>query len=107
MCSASGTSGGQESACGGHGVWAVAIHGAEDVAVRGASRLKEEYLFSGGYTIAKDLCAVGGVTQPELFVPLGHPPGKALVVIAGVEHKAHYLAMDLPHSDDAGDGTSP
>ena len=26
--------------------------------------------------------------------------GKALVVIVGVEHKAHYLAMDLPHSDD-------
>ncbi len=56
--------------------------------------------------IVKDLCAVGGVTQPELFVPLAHPPGKALVVIAGVEHKAHDLAMDLPHSDDAGDGLS-
>ena len=26
--------------------------------------------------------------------------GEALVVIAGVEQKAHYLAMDLPHSDD-------
>ena len=25
---------------------------------------------------------------------------EALVVIAGVEQKAHYLAMDLPHSDD-------
>ncbi len=36
-----------------------------------------------------------------------HPPGEAqadfgeaLVVIAGAEQKAHYLAMDLPHSDD-------
>ena len=43
----------------------------------------------------------------EMFVPLVHPPGaaqvdfgEALVVIAGVEQKAHYLAMDLPHSDD-------
>ena len=40
-------------------------------------------------------------------MPLTHAPGEAqvdfgeaLVVIAGVEQKAHYLAMDLPHSDD-------
>ena len=32
---------------------------------------------------------------------LGTPDfGEAVVVIAGVEQKAHYLAMDLPHSDD-------
>ena len=44
----------------------------------------------------------------EMFVPLAHPPGdaqadfgEALVVIAGVECKAHYLVVDLPHSDDA------
>jgi hypothetical protein len=42
-----------------------------------------------------------------MFVPLVHPAGEAqvdfgeaLVVIAGVEQKAHYLAMDLPQSDD-------
>jgi hypothetical protein len=42
-----------------------------------------------------------------MFVPLAHPPGdaqadfgEAMVVIAGVERKAHYLAMDLPQSDD-------
>jgi transposase len=43
-----------------------------------------------------------------MFVPLTHAPGEAqadfgealVVVIAGVEQKAHYLAMDLPHSDD-------
>jgi transposase len=42
-----------------------------------------------------------------MFVPLAHPAGEAqadfgeaLVVNAGVEQKAHYLAMDLPHSDD-------
>jgi hypothetical protein len=43
----------------------------------------------------------------EMFVPLVHAPGEAqadfgeaLVVVAGVERRAHYLAMDLPHSDD-------
>jgi len=43
----------------------------------------------------------------EMFVPLVHPAGEAqvdfgeaLVVIAGVEQKAHYMVMDLPHSDD-------
>jgi hypothetical protein len=42
-----------------------------------------------------------------MFVPLTRPAGEAqvdfgeaLVVMAGVERKAHYLAMDLPHSDD-------
>ena len=42
-----------------------------------------------------------------MFVPLVHPPGEAqadfgeaLVVIAGVEQKAHLLAMDCPHSED-------
>ena len=39
---------------------------------------------------------------------MAHPPGdaqadfgQALVVVAGVECKAHYLVVDLPHSDDA------
>ena len=42
-----------------------------------------------------------------MFVPLEHPPGdtqadfgEALAVIDGVERKAHYLAVDLPQSDD-------
>src|SRR4051812_11681064 len=42
-----------------------------------------------------------------MFVPLEHPPGdgqadfgEAQVVIGGVEHKAHYLAVDVPQSDD-------
>src|SRR5258708_8569537 len=42
-----------------------------------------------------------------MFVPLVHPPGdaqadfgEALVVIGGAERKAHYLAIDLPQSDD-------
>jgi hypothetical protein len=42
-----------------------------------------------------------------MFVPLMHAPGEAQadfgeawVVMAGVKLKAHFLAMDLPHSDD-------
>ena len=41
-----------------------------------------------------------------MFVPLSHPPGhaqcdfgEALVVINGVELKAHCFILDLPHSD--------
>ncbi len=43
----------------------------------------------------------------EMFVPLTHTAGEAqvdfgeaLALIGGVERKAHYLVMDLPHSDD-------
>ena len=69
-------------------------------------RLREDG-FTGGYTVVKD--AVRELTQKtqEVFVPLLHRPGEAqvdfgeaVVVIAGMEQKAHYLAMDLPHSDD-------
>jgi transposase len=70
-------------------------------------RLKEEYGFTGGYTIVKDYVRAARLHGQEMFVPLRHSPGEAqadfgeaLVVIAGVEQKAHYLAMDLPHSDD-------
>ena len=41
-----------------------------------------------------------------MFVPLSHGPGpaqcdfgEARVIIGGVERKAHYLVLDLPHSD--------
>jgi transposase len=70
-------------------------------------RLKEEQQFTGGYTIVKDYVRGEQVRGREMFVPLTHPPGEAqadfgeaLAVIAGVECKAHYLAVDLPHSDD-------
>jgi len=70
-------------------------------------RLKDEYGFTGGYTIVKDYVRGEQVRSREMFIPLTHAPGEAqadfgeaLVVIAGVEQKAHYLAMDLPHSDD-------
>ena len=42
----------------------------------------------------------------EMFVPLSHPSGhaqcdfgEALVIIGGVEQKAHCFVLDLPHSD--------
>jgi transposase len=70
-------------------------------------RLKQEYGFSGGYTIVKDYVHGKKLRRREMFVPLTHAPGEAqadfgeaLAVIGGVERKAHYLAMDLPHSDD-------
>ena len=70
-------------------------------------RLREEHRFTGGYTIVKDYVRGEQLRSREMFVPLTHPPGEAqadfgeaVVVIAGVEQKAHYLAMDLPHSDD-------
>jgi transposase len=42
-----------------------------------------------------------------MFVPLTHAAGtaqadfgEALVIVGGEQRKAHYLAIDLPHSDD-------
>ena len=70
-------------------------------------RLQTEHGFSGGYTSVKNYVRSEHVRGREMFVPLAHPPGEAqadfgeaLVIVAGVECKAHYLAMDLPHSDD-------
>src|SRR3546814_19913387 len=44
--------------------------------------------------------------RQEVFVPLSHPPGhaqadfgEAMVVIGGVEQKARFFVLDLPHSD--------
>lgn len=70
-------------------------------------RLREEHAFTGGYTIVKDYVRDARLRRKEVFVPLAHPPGdaqvdfgEALVVVGGVEQKAHFLCMDLPHSDD-------
>jgi len=75
-------------------------------ALRIYQRLKEEHGFTGGYTIVKDYVREQRVRGQEMFVPLVHPPGdaqvdfgEALVEIGGVEQKAHFLAVDLPHSD--------
>jgi transposase len=71
-------------------------------------RLNGEHGFTGGYAIVKDYVRRTTLQGREMFVPLTHPSGEAqvdfgeaLVVIAGVEQKAHYLVMDLPHSDDS------
>jgi transposase len=69
-------------------------------------RLRDEHGFAGGYTIVKDYVRSQRLSQREVFIPLAHEPGhaqadfgEALVRIGGVEQKAHFLAMDLPHSD--------
>ncbi len=70
-------------------------------------RLQAEHGFTGGYTSVKNYVRGEHALGREMFVPLAHPPGEAqadlgeaVVIMAGVECKAHYLAMDLPHSDD-------
>jgi transposase len=77
-------------------------------------RLKDEHGFRGGYTIVKDYVRDARLRHKEVFVPLSHPPGdaqadfgEALVVIAGVEQKGHFLCVDLPHSDDSFVGIFP
>ena len=69
-------------------------------------RLRDEYGFDGGYTIVKDYVREHRRRTREMFVPLSHPPGQAqcdfgeaLVVIGGVQRKAHFFVLDLPHSD--------
>ena len=69
-------------------------------------RLRDEHGFPGKYTIVKDYVRERRRRTREMFVPLSHSPGhaqcdfgEAWVVIGGAEQKAHYLAMDLPHSD--------
>ena len=67
-----------------------------------------EHGYAGGYTVVKDYVRQARLRHKEVFVPLAHPPGdaqadfgEALVMIAGVEQKGHFLCMDLPHSDDS------
>jgi len=69
-------------------------------------RLRDEHGFTGGYTIVKDYIQKQKLRAQEMFIPLAHPPGhaqvdfgEAVVVIAGVEQKAHFFAYDLPQSD--------
>ena len=69
-------------------------------------RLRDEYGFDGQYTIVKDYVREHRRQTKEVFVPLSHAPGHAqcdfgetLVVIGGVEQKAHCFVTDLPHSD--------
>ena len=57
-------------------------------------------------TTVKDYVRERRRQSREMFVPLSHPPGQAqcdfgeaLVVIGGVQQKAHCFVLDLPHSD--------
>ena len=63
-------------------------------------------IYDGGYTTVKDYVREHRRRSQEMFVPLSHPPGhaqcdfgEALVIIGGVEQKAHCFVLDLPHSD--------
>ena len=40
-------------------------------------RLRDEYAFTGGYTIVKDYVRERRLRTQEMFVPLVHPPGHA------------------------------
>ena len=69
-------------------------------------RLRDEHGFGGQYTIVKDYVREHRRRSQEMFVSLSHPPGhaqcdfgEALVIIGGVEQKAHCFVLDLPHSD--------
>ena len=69
-------------------------------------RLRDEHGFEGKETIVKDYIRERSLKMREMFVPLSHPPGhaqadfgEAKVYIAGVERKAYFFVMVLPHSD--------
>ena len=69
-------------------------------------RLCDEHGFAGGQTIVKDYVRERRRRLREMFVPLAHSPGHAQAdfgeadaIIAGVKRRAHFFAMDLPHSD--------
>ena len=69
-------------------------------------RLRDEYGTGGGCTFVKDYARVRRRQTQEMFVPPSYPPGHAqcdfgevLLVIGGVEQKAHFFALDLPHCD--------
>jgi len=54
----------------------------------------------------KDYVRAASLRQREMFVPLTPAPGtaqadfgEALVIVGGEERKAHFFAIDLPHSD--------
>jgi serine/threonine protein kinase len=68
-------------------------------------RLRDEYHFSGKYTIVKDAVRVWKQSHQEVFLPLIHPPGEAQVDfgeatirLAGQETKVALFVMTLPYS---------
>jgi transposase len=69
-------------------------------------RLLDEHGFTGGYTTIKDYVRSHHQRHKEVFVPLSHAPGhgqadfgEAQIIIGGVQQKAYFFVLDLPHSD--------
>ena len=75
-------------------------HKQRHTAKRIFDRLRDEYGFTGGYTIVKDYVRERRLRSREMFVPLVHSPGhaqadfgEAMAVIGGVARKVHFLAL--------------
>ena len=69
-------------------------------------RLRDEYGFTGGYTIVKVYVRAQRQTTREAFVPMHHPPGhaqvdfgEAVVEVGGRREKVAFFCLILPHSD--------
>ncbi len=69
-------------------------------------RLREEYSYTGGYTVVKDAVRAWRMKRKEVFMPLSHPPGEAQVdfgraevVIDGKTWFGAMFVMTLPYSD--------
>ena len=59
-------------------------------------RLRDEYGFTGGYTIVKDYVREKKRGGQEMFVPLAHPPGDAQADLAA--EQSHRLCVRLDGS---------
>jgi transposase len=69
-------------------------------------RLREEYGFTGSYTIVKDYVRRKRLRLKEVYFPLEHRPGTsqidfgaAKVIVGGRECEVHLFCMALPYSD--------
>lgn len=51
------------------------------MAVRIFERLRDEHRYAGGYSIVRELVAMQGPRQQEVFIPLAHPPGASKRVV--------------------------
>ncbi len=70
-------------------------------------RLRDEYGFTGGYTIVKDYVREQGLRSREVFVPLSHSPGhaqadfgEAMAVIGGALGSGSERATEIHYLED-------
>ena len=82
------------------------IQGQRHATHRIFERLRDEYGFTGGYTIVKEYVRSRQQSTREAFVPLHHPPGhaqvdfgEATVEIRRRREKVAFFCLILPHSD--------